>query len=522
MRVFFSQQLYQGKFCKVFKAVKTHSLSASSLSGRNDGGGSGSDVLGLVLSLGLDRLGGFLDGGSLLSLDSLLSGGSLLLLDGLLLLGLLNGLLVRLGGSLALDGSTELGERALLLVTLGSRAGGLVALAKVEGQRRLALLLLLLGIAVSHSNLDGLSRDGGRAGNIDGQWGSGLNGRDDGSSLSGEDLLFLGRLNLGLGLSSLLLLLREDVAEEAGALVDSRLLLGGLRLELLAGLGLTLGDRLSSGDLFNDRSLNLGDGLNNGGSLGGGGLLSLGLLLLLLLLAEAEERSALAASRAALVLLDLELVLGGLVLGSLLSLGDGLLSRDSSLLGRSSLLLGGLNLLLLEGRLEALNSLLVNLRLGDSSGELLGLSNLLLQLGDPVVALSNRDGLEAVLVALGSEVELVGAIGLGLSGIRLQILELATRVSTHVFNDLAIFAYQVDDAVGALLVTNEKKTLASVSSPGNVVLGNLNVLLSPLVGGEDISLDRLGAEVEEGLAGNQVPVMTAVSVCCSRISQDVM
>lgn len=83
-------------------------------------------------------------------------------------------------------------------------------------------------------------------------------------------------------------------------------------------------------------------------------------------------------------------------------------------------------------------------------------------------------------------------------------------------------AYQVDDAVGSLLVTNEKKTLAGVGSPGNVVLGNLSVLLSPLVGGEDISLDRLGAEEEESLAGNQVPVTMVVSVCCSRISQVVI
>lgn len=422
----FRNNYIKESFAKCLKPLKKHSLSASSLSGRNDGGGSGGDVLGLVLSLGLDRLGGFLGGDSLLldrllSLDSLLGGGGLLLLDGILLLGLLNGLIVRLGGSLALDGSTELGERALLLVALGSGAGRLVALAKVEGKRRLALLLLLLGIAVGRNNLGGLSRDGGGAGNVDGQGGGGLNGRDDGSSLSGGDLLLLGRLNLGLGLSSLLLLLREDVAEEAGALVDGRLLLGGLRLELLAGLGLTLNDGLSNGDLFGGRGLNFGDGLNNGGSLSGGGLLSLGLLLLLLLLAEAEERSALAASRAALVLLDLELILGGLLLGSLLGLGSGLLSRDgsSSLLDRGNLLLGGLNLLLLGGRLEALNGLLVNLRLGDSSGELLGLSNLLLQLGDPVVALSGRGSLEAVLVALGSEVELVGAIGLGLSGIRL-------------------------------------------------------------------------------------------------------
>lgn len=124
-----------------------------------------------------------------------------------------------------------------------------------------------------------------------------------------------------------------------------------------------------------------------------------------------------------------------------------------------------------------------------------------------------------MLVALGSEVELVGAIVLGLSGIRLQILELASRVSIHVFENLAMIAYQVDDAVGSLLVTNEKKTLAGVSSPGNVVLGNLSVLLSPFVGGEDISLDGLGAEEEESLAGNQVPMTMLVSLYCSRISQ---
>lgn len=85
-----------------------------------------------------------------------------------------------------------------------------------------------------------------------------------------------------------------------------------------------------------------------------------------------------------------------------------------------------------------------------------------------------------------------------------------------------MIAYQVDDAVGGLLVTNEKKTLAGVGSPGDVVLGNLSVLLSPLVGGEDISLDGLGAEEEESLAGNQVPVTMAVSVCCSRISKVVI
>lgn len=67
-------------------------------------------------------------------------------------------------------------------------------------------------------------------------------------------------------------------------------------------------------------------------------------------------------------------------------------------------------------------------------------------------------------------------------------------------------AYQVDDAMGGLLVTNEQKTLAGVGGPGNVVLGNLDVLLSLLVGGENLSLDGIGAEEEEGLAGDEVPV----------------
>lgn len=60
--------------------------------------------------------------------------------------------------------------------------------------------------------------------------------------------------------------------------------------------------------------------------------------------------------------------------------------------------------------------------------------------------------------------------------------------------------------MGGLLVTNEQKTLSGVGSPGNVVLGNLDVLLSLLVGGEEISLDGIGAEEEESLAGDEVPV----------------
>lgn len=70
----------------------------------------------------------------------------------------------------------------------------------------------------------------------------------------------------------------------------------------------------------------------------------------------------------------------------------------------------------------------------------------------------------------------------------------------------AAATYQVDDAMGGLLVADEQKTLASVGSPGDVVLGNLDVLLGLLVGGENLGLDGLVAEEEEGLAGDEVPV----------------
>lgn len=401
--------------------VVKHSLSASSLSGRSDDGGGSRGALGLVLGLGLLRLGGLLllD----LLLGSLLGGRSLLLLlDGILSLGLLGRLVLRLGGALALDGSTELRERALLLLALSGGAGRLVTLAESEGQRRLALLLLLLGIAVGHGSLGGLSRDSGRAADIDGQRGGGLDGRDDRGSLSGggDLLLLLGGLGLRLDIGGLLLLLGEDVAEEAGALVDSRLLLGGLGLSsLIGGLGLGLNSRLNGGNnLLGGGSLSLGDGLDDSGGLSSG-LLRLGLLLLLLLLAEAEERSALAASRATLAgLLGLQLILGLLLGGGLLS-GSRLSSGGGGFLSGSSLLLGGLDLLLLGSRLEALNGLLVDLRLSDGGGKLLGLSDLLLQLGNPVVTLGGRVGLEAVLVALGREVELVGTVVLRLGGISL-------------------------------------------------------------------------------------------------------
>lgn len=44
-----------------------------------------------------------------------------------------------------------------------------------------------------------------------------------------------------------------------------------------------------------------------------------------------------------------------------------------------------------------------------------------------------------------------------------------------------IGAYQVDDAGGGLLVTNEEKTLAGLGSPGDVALSSLGRLLSLLV-----------------------------------------
>jgi hypothetical protein len=65
--------------------------------------------------------------------------------------------------------------------------------------------------------------------------------------------------------------------------------------------------------------------------------------------------------------------------------------------------------------------------------------------------------------------------------------------------------YEVDDARGGGLVTDEEKTLAGLSSPSNVGLGNLSRLLSLLVGRQSLGLNGLGAEPEELLAGNDVP-----------------
>lgn len=404
-------------------------MSARHLGGGSDGRSSGGSSLRLNLRLlSLSLLGGGLSGGRSLLLGSL---GGLLSGGGLLFDSLLGGLLLGLGRVLALDGSTELGERALarLLLTLSGRRG-LVTLAESEGERRLTLLLSLLlgGLGGgSGGGLSRLSRDGSRVGDIHSQRGSGLNRGDDGGSL-GAGLLILGGLKRRLSrlVAGLLLLLGEDAAEEA-------VTLHGLVARVLSGLGLVglglLGGRddrdslggssellLSLGSLS---GLVLSDRLDNSGGLLGLslvdlGLVSLGLLLLLLLLAEAEERSTLVLS-GLLNLLSLGLLLGGLLrLLSLLSLG---------LVLRSLFFLGSLNgLLLLLGRssrLEALKRRLVGLALSDGSSKLLRLGNLELKLGNPVVTLSGVGSLEGVLVALGGQGELIGALNFRLSGIGL-------------------------------------------------------------------------------------------------------
>lgn len=201
--------------------------------------------------------------------------------------------------------------------------------------------------------------------------------------------------------------------------------LGGLSLGLNSGGGLS--DSLSGGrDLswgsssisrLGDRSL----------------LLLLGLLLVLLATQErAKDGSALPA-RGALALLSLGLL--GLFLGLLLgglsdSSGRSLLS---SLRGGGSLLnsLGGLldllvlnllllGLLLLLSRSERSQSGLVLLGLGDGLRDFLGLGYLDLELSDPVVTLGLVGSLESVLVALGGQDELVGAISGRLSSISLE------------------------------------------------------------------------------------------------------
>lgn len=422
-----------------FSRKSQRSAPGNPLGGGGDNG-SGSGVLRLVLSLGLSGLSRLLNLGGLLGLELLGLGLGRLLLDGLLLV-LLGALLSRLGG-LSADGVAELRERRLLLLSL-SRGGRLVTLAESERQRRLALLLEVLlslrGRESGGSSLGGLSRDGSGVGNVNSERSGSLNRGDHRSS--GLSLSLLGSLRLSrLELRGLLLLLGEDVTEEAVTLGGGRLLLGALRRLVLSNSGDGLRGSLLSGlsGLLNgsgsnlldrlDRLVDLGGLLNSRGldsNLIGGlglGLLLHFLLLGLLLLAEAEERCSLAAGRSALGLLRLD-ILDLLLLGGLLSDGSSLLSgRDSNGSLGGSLLLGGLSSLLLlldRSRLEALESGLVGLRLSDGGGKLLSLGNLELQLRNPVVALSGAGSLESVLVALGGEVELVGAVNLGLCGISL-------------------------------------------------------------------------------------------------------
>lgn len=62
--------------------------------------------------------------------------------------------------------------------------------------------------------------------------------------------------------------------------------------------------------------------------------------------------------------------------------------------------------------------------------------------------------------------------------------------------------------MGGLLVSREEKTLASVSSPGDVLKGALSRLLGLFVRVESLSLDGLRAEEEVLFATKQVPLET--------------
>lgn len=418
------------------------------LLGSNDGGSNLSglgrlDSLLLLLLLGLVL--------SLLLGDSLGGGRGLLLL-----------LLDLVGLALALDGGAELGEgrRGLDLLALLVRGSRLLLLAEAEGERALALVALngrsglAVGLGRSSSNLSGLSGNVGRGRDLSREGLSGLNGGDHRGSLGNGLGGNRGLLDGSLSNRSSLLLAEGEAAKDAGAL--GRGSRAGLSDLLLLLLSLLLGLGLSGRSLGGGRG-SLGGGLSNGGSLdsgsnlssrslGGSGGLGSGRLLssgsrslssrlgglLLLLLAEeaAEDGSALTAGGATLgfllldllvLLLFLDLLLGGLdgsgLNRSLGNGGGGLLSGGSR--GNLSGGLSSLFLLLDRGRLEALNGLLVGLRFGDSGGKLLGLGNLGLQLGNPVVTVSGSGGLEGVLVALGREVELVGAIDNGLSSLGL-------------------------------------------------------------------------------------------------------
>jgi hypothetical protein len=205
----------------------------------------------------------------------------------------------------------------------------------------------------------------------------------------------------------------------------------------LGGGGLSSG--LDSGSLLNryDRLDNGRSGfsswLSDGGSLLGSGD-SLLFLLCLLLLAEGEtteDAVSLLARRSCLglfllLLSGLNLLSGGSLGGNSLSGSRGLSSSGNNW-GGGSLLLGD------GGRLEALQSLLEALRLGDTGGELLGLGNLELQLRNPVVTLSDIGRLEGVLVALGVNDELGGAVnsGLGSLGLYKTLDSIVREVASH-------------------------------------------------------------------------------------------
>lgn len=282
-------------------------------------------------------------------------------------------------------------------------------------------------------------------------------------------------------------------------------------------LSLLLGRLRSS--LGGGRSLSRG-GSGLGGGLGNGLLLlvlRLLLLCLVLLLAEqgTEDRGTLPASRP-LALVGLDVL--GLLLGRSVdnssglsgSRGGGLGSR-SGLLSRSGgllrLLLLRLLLLLNRLRLEGSNGGLVLLRLGDSLGELLGLGDLGLDLVDPVVALGSRGSLEGVLVTLGGQDKLVGAVGGGLSSFGLEETgeqrQRIGHVKKHAPMHTSKGTYQGNGAGGGGLVSallvEEQETLAGLAGPGGEV-----VVLQQSRGLLDVN--GLRTEPEELLGVDEVPV----------------
>ena len=469
---------------------------------------------------GLDGLGRLLSSGDLGRLGSLLGDGRGLSSSRRLLnlLGLLLSLFLGLLSLLAPDGSAELRERGRRLGLLALLIRSSLVLAQEGADKRkralaLVALDLLLGLTVgSRGSLDGLSRDSGRRRDLSGEGLGGLDCRDHGGSLSdglggGRGLL---RSRSGLGGSNLLL------AE--GQVTEQALALGlGLRdglLLLLLGLGLSGGlssDRLCRGLSSGDLGGSFRSSFDSSGSLRlcGLGLSGVNLLLLLLAKEVSEDGGALAAGRATLglfllrlLLLSLLLLLGGLGDGS--SLGGGSLSGRG---GLGSRLDSGCLLLLLRG-LELLKGSLVRLRFGDSGGKLLGLRNLGLQLGDPGITLGECGGLEGMLVALGGEVELVGALGDGVGS-----LSLFRSASASWSTAASRFAYQLDGALRGrlLLLAEEQQTLAGLRSPRSDVMRNIGNLVG-LERANSLDINGIGAEPKELLGVNQVP-LTALARC---------